>query len=77
MSGDQLSALQALDKLGTAALAFILWAIMRGDLVTRRENNREIARGDKLEARLDRALELSDRAVNAGRVMADKLPAKK
>lgn len=75
MSDVNLSLLQGLDRIGTAGLAFMLWTVMSGRFVLRRELDREIARGDRLEQRLERALELGDRAVSAGRAIADKFPA--
>jgi hypothetical protein len=69
--------LHALDKIGTVGLAFIVFSLMRGWLVTKREMDRELARGDKLEARLDKALDYGDRALGAGEVLRDKLPAKR
>jgi hypothetical protein len=65
-----------LDKIGTIGLGFMVWTIMTGRLVIRRELDREIARSDRLEQRLERAMELGDKAVSAGRAIADKLPPK-
>lgn len=71
--------LKWLNSIGTAGLGFMVWALMRGHLVTRRENDREIARGDKLEARcekleqkLDKALEYGHRAVGTSERLIEK-----
>lgn len=69
--------LQMLDRIGTVGLTFIVVSLMRGWLVTKREIDREIARGDKLEERLDKALDYGDRALASGEVIREKLPAKR
>lgn len=66
------AALQLLDKIGTVGLAFIVWALMTGRLITRREFDREVARADRGEQRLDKALEYGDRAVRAGVTVLEK-----
>lgn len=77
--GDAQSAQNVLDYLnsiGTVGLAFIVWALMTGRLVTKRENDREILRNEKLDQRLERALHIGDRAMDASDKLADRLPAK-
>jgi len=77
--------LSQLDKVGTFGLSVLvigllrLFAlILRGDLVTKREIDREILRGDDWQQRHDRAVELAGRAVDAGEKIADRQhPAKK
>ena len=70
------SILSYIDKIGTGGLVFIVWAFMKGWLITKREHDREIARCDKLDARLERALHIGDRAMDASDKLADRLPAK-
>lgn len=65
-------ALQWLDKIGTVGLAFIVWALMAGKLITRREFDREVSRSETAELRLDKALEYGDRAVRAGVTVLEK-----
>jgi hypothetical protein len=65
-----------LDRVGTVGLAFMVYAFMRGWLITKREHDREIARCDKLDERLERALHIGDRAMDAGDKLTDRLPAK-
>lgn len=69
--------LHFLDRIGAVGLAFIVLSLMRGWLVTRRENDHWIQRCDKLEQRLDKALDYGDRALGAGEQIRDRLPAKK
>lgn len=73
-----------LDKVGTLGLAVMVVGLIRfislirnGEFVTKREHDREIARGDRLELRLDKALEYGDRALGAGEVLRDQPPAKR
>lgn len=72
MTDNAAGLLEYLDRIGTLGLGFIVGALMRGWLVTGREHNREIARGDKLEARLDKALSYGGRAVEAGRAIVER-----
>lgn len=69
--------LHALDRIGAIGLAFIVLALMKGWLVTKREIDRELHRCDKLEQRLDKALDYGDRALGAGEQIRDRVPAKK
>lgn len=69
--------LRALDRIGAIGLAFIVLSLMKGWLVTKREMDREIGRCDKLEQRLDKALDYGDRALGAGEQIRDRIPAKK
>jgi len=66
-----------LNSIGTVGLAFIVWALTTGLYVTRREHNREIERNERLDQRLERALQNGDRAMNASDKLADRLPAAK
>lgn len=61
-----------IDRIGTVGLAFIVWALMTGRLITRRENDKLEARCGKLEERLDRALHINDRLIHAGERMAER-----
>lgn len=72
-----------LNSIGTMGLAFIVWCLMTGRLVTRREfdaccerETKQEARMEKLEQRLDRALHIGDRAMDAGDKLAERLPGK-
>lgn len=73
-----------LDKVGTIGLAVLvvglvrlLGLILKGELVTKREMDREISRCERLEQRLDKALDYGDRALGAGEQIRERLPAKK
>lgn len=65
-----------LNSIGTAGLAFIVAALMRGWLVTRREFDACVLREQKLDQRLERALHINDRSLEAGANLAEKLPGK-
>lgn len=64
--------LEYVDRIGTLGLAFIVTALMRGWLITKREYDREISRGNKLEERLDKTLAYGQRAVEVGRTVLDR-----
>lgn len=68
----QIELLQVIDKIGALGLGFMVWALMTGRLVTRREHEREIARGDRLEVRLEKALDYGARGIAAGEQLAAK-----
>lgn len=68
----EIQALQWLNSIGTAGLAFIVWGLLRGHLITRREFDREVVRAERLEQRLDKALDYGDRAVGAGETLVRK-----
>lgn len=77
MDNGGVNVLEYLNSIGTLGLAFIVWALTTGLYVTRRENNREVERGDKLDQRLERALENGQRATNTSDKLADRLPTAK
>lgn len=64
--------LKWLNSIGTAGLAFMVWALMTRRLITRGEHDREVARGDRLEQKLDKALEYGHRAVGASERLIEK-----
>jgi hypothetical protein len=70
-------ALEYLNSIGTLGLAFIVWALMTGRLVTRREFERGVAREERLDQRLERALHIGDRAMDASDKLAERLPEKR
>jgi hypothetical protein len=70
------SLLTYLDAVSPIGLAFIVWALMTGRLVTKREHEREVLRCEKLDQRLERALHIGDRAMDASDKLAERLPAK-
>lgn len=63
---------QWLNQIGTVGLAFIVYALMKGWLITRREFDRETARADRLELKLDKALDYGSRAIGAGEKLIEK-----
>lgn len=71
-----LQAFEYLNSIGTLGLAFIVWALMTGRLVTRREFDLLLHRATQLDARLERALHIGDRAMDASDKLADRLPVK-
>lgn len=77
MTPEATQLLQWLDRIGAFGLAFIVYALMAGRLITRREFDSICERLRKTEERLDKALDYGDRALGAGEVIRDKLPAKR
>ena len=73
---EAVTALEYLNSVGTVGLAFIVWLLLTGRLVTRREFDRELARCEKLDQRLERALHISVRAIDAGDRLVERLPDK-
>lgn len=71
------SALEYLNSIGTLGLAFIVWCLMTGRLITRREYDAATIREQKLDARLERALQIGDRAMDASDKLAERLPSAK
>ena len=71
MSEVQLS-FQWLNSIGTVGLAFIVWALMTGRLITRREYDGVITRCERLEQKLDKALDYGHRAVGASERLIEK-----
>lgn len=65
---------QGLNSVGIGGLAFITWALMTGRLITRREYDGMAQRCERLEQKLDKALEYGHRAVDAGKTLLDKHP---
>ena len=63
-----------LNSIGIGGLAFITWALMTGRLITRREYDSLTTRCERLEQKLDKALEYGHRAVDAGKTLIDKQP---
>jgi hypothetical protein len=68
--------LEYLNSIGTLGLAFIVYALMSGRLITRREHDASVLREQKLDERLERALHIGDRAMDASDKLAQRLPAK-
>lgn len=68
--------LEYLNSVGTIGLALIVWLLLTGRLVTRREFDRELARCEKLDQRLERALQINERVIGAGDKLMERLPEK-
>lgn len=61
-----------LDSVGSLGLALIVWALMRGHLITRREYDGVITRCERLEQKLDKAIDYGHRAVGASERLIEK-----
>lgn len=64
--------LSVLDKVGTVGLGFMLWMLLGGRLITRREFDAVVQQRDRLEQRLEKALDYGARAIDAGSKLIDK-----
>lgn len=68
--------IEYLNSIGTIGLALIVYLLLAGRLVTRREFDACVLREQKLDERLERALHIGDRAIDAGDRIAERLPGK-
>lgn len=63
---------QWLNSIGTVGLAFIVWALMTGRLITRREYDGMSQRCERLEQKFEKALDYGHRAVGASERLIEK-----
>ena len=61
-----------LNSVGTVGLAIIVWGLLSRRLITRGEFDREVQRCERLEQRLDKALDYGDRAIASGERLIQK-----
>ena len=73
MDQQSIAALWSLaNSIGVGGLAFVTWALMRGHLITRREYDGVVTRCERLEQKLDKAIEYGHRAVGASERLIEK-----
>jgi hypothetical protein len=60
-----------LDKIGTAGLAFMLWMLLSGRLITKREFDAVVSEKNRLSGLVDIVLNINERALVARDKMKD------